>query len=484
MYNGGVNLEEIARILVLECRLSKTQPLIVGVSGGPDSLCLLDVLMCLEYPVIVAHLDHALRVESAAEAQKVEAFARERGVAFVIEREDVGEYARREKLSVEEAARLVRYRFLFTQAERYGAQAVAVAHTADDQVETVLMHLLRGAGLAGLRGMNYWSEGGVWQGNLPLVRPLLGVWRDEVLAYCRQRGLQPSFDLSNQDTTYFRNRLRHELIPYLTRFNPQVRGVLWRMAQALQGDYEVLQEVTRDVWKRCCLQVGEDFVTLSFAELQQLSRGLQRRVMRSAIAQLRPGLRDIDFLAVEKGLSFLAQPVSCRLVDWVAGLRLYWENERLFVVSGNRLPVEEDWPQVEQGVEMLLRVPGQLSLLQGWAITAELLNVERLDGVLVDAAQDAYQAWLDADRLILPLLVRSRRAGDRFEPLGMGGHTMKLSDFWINVGLSPRARPGWPLICSNGKIAWVPGFRPAHFCRLTSETRRAVHLTCYRRTSG
>lgn len=479
-----MNLEEIACILVSECRLSKTQPLVVGVSGGPDSLCLFDILMRLEYPVIVAHLDHALRAESAAEAQKVETFARKQGVPFVIERKDVGEYARREKLSVEEAARLVRYRFLFAQAERFGAQAVAVAHTADDQVETVLMHLLRGAGLAGLRGMNYRSEGGIWQGNLPLVRPLLGVWRNEVLAYCQQRGLQPSFDLSNQDITYFRNRLRHEFIPYLTRFNPQVKEVLWRMAQALHGDYEVLQEVTRDVWKRCCLQVGGDFVVLSFTELRRLSRGLQRSVMRSAIAQLRPGLRDIDFRAVEKGVSFLAQPVSGRLVDWVAGLQLYRENERLFVVSGNRLPVDEDWPQVEQEVETLLHVPGQLSLLQGWVMTAELLDIEGLDGVLANVAHDAYQAWLDADRLMLPLLVRSRRAGDRFEPLGMGGHTMKLSDFWINAGLSPRARPGWPLICSGGKIAWIPGFRPAHFCRLTGETRRAVHLTCLRKTSS
>ncbi len=484
MYNGSVDLQDVARVLSSECRLNKTQPLVVGVSGGPDSLCLLDVLIRLGYPVIVAHLDHALRAESAVEARRVEAFARSRQVPCVIEREEVGEIAKRERLSIEEAARLVRYRFLFAQAERFSAQAVAVAHTADDQVETVLMHLLRGAGLAGLCGMSYRSEPGLWGGKQPLVRPLLGVWRSEVLEYCHQQGLQPSFDLSNQDTTFFRNRLRLELIPYLTTYNPQVKEVLWRMAQALRGDYEVLQEVTRSVWERCCLRFREDFVCLSFPELRRLSAGLQRSVLRKAIAHLRPGLRDIDFRVAEKGLSFLAQPVNARAVDWAAGLRLYLEDERLFVVAGNRLPVEEDWPQVAQGVELSLQVPGRLSLLQGWVVEAQSLEVKGGSELLAGAGKDAYQAWLDADCLTMPLVVRSRRAGDRFEPLGLGGHTMKLSDFWINAALSPRARPGWPLVVSGEKIAWIPGFRPAHFCRLTEQTRRVVHLICHREIGG
>jgi len=484
VYNESMNVQEIARVLALECRLTKTQPLVVGVSGGPDSLCLLDVLLQLGYPLAVAHLDHALRTESAAEAQQVEAFARKCGVPFVIEREDVWEVARCERLSIEEAARMVRYRFLFAQAERFGAQAVAVAHTADDQVETVLMHLLRGAGLAGLCGMSYRSKPGLWGGKLPLVRPLLGVWRSEVLEYCQQQGLQPSFDLSNRDRTFFRNRLRLELIPYLTTYNPQVKGVLWRMAQALRGDYEVLQEVTRNVWERCCLRDGGDFVCLSLTELQRLSAGLQRSVMRQAVAHLRPSLRDIDFRAVEKGLSFLAEPVRGRAVDWVAGLRLYLEDERMFVVTGKNLPVEADWPQVEQGIELPLRVPGRLSLLQGWVIEADLLEVEKVEELLSGAGKDAYQAWLDADSLTMPLFVRSRKVGDRFEPLGLGGHTMKLSDFWINAGLSVRARPGWALVCSGKKIAWIPGFRPAHFCRLTDQTRRVVHLICYRETDS
>lgn len=479
-----MNLEEIARLLISVCGLNKTQPLMVGVSGGPDSLCLLDVLVRLGYPVIVAHLDHALRAESAAEAHQVEAFACSRQVPCVIERQDVSEVARRERLSIEEAARLVRYRFLFAQAERFGAQAVAVAHTADDQVETVLMHLLRGAGLAGLCGMSYRSEPGLWGGKLPLVRPLLGVWRSEVLEYCRQQGLQPSFDLSNQDTTFFRNRIRLELIPYLATYNPQVKEVLWRMAQVLRGDYEILQQMAHNVWERCCLRVGNDFVCLSFAELQTLSIGLQRSVLRQAIAHLRPSLRDIDFRAVEKGLSFLAKPVHLRAVDWVAGLRLYLEGDRLFVVAGNRLPVEEDWPQIAQGVEFSLHVPGRLPLLQGWVVEAQLLEVQSVDELLASAGGDAYQAWLDADCVILPLMVRSRRAGDRFEPLGLGGHSMKLSDFWINAALSLRARPGWPLICSEEKIAWIPGFRPAHFCRLTDRTRRVVHLICHREIGG
>ena len=163
--------------------------LVVGVSGGADSVCLLDSLHRLGLPLVAAHFDHGLRDESKEDACRVEALVKDMGLPFQQARKDVRALAAREGLSIEEAARKARYRFLFDTARSHQAQAVAVAHTADDQVETVLMHLLRGAGLGGLKGISSRLVIPEWDENLPLVRPLLGVWRSETEAWCAEKKL-------------------------------------------------------------------------------------------------------------------------------------------------------------------------------------------------------------------------------------------------------------------------------------------------------
>src|SRR4030067_3134889 len=180
-------------ILLDECQLEPTRKVLIGVSGGPDSLCLLDVLTQLGYPLVVAHFNHQLRPEAQLEAEQVRRFAESHGLSFVMGERDGRSFAREQRLSLEEAARVARYRFLFEQTEESGAQAVAVAPTADDQVETVLMHLLRGSGLAGLKGMSPRATPNSWSQTIPPVRPLLGVGRSEGLAYCEERGLKPFF---------------------------------------------------------------------------------------------------------------------------------------------------------------------------------------------------------------------------------------------------------------------------------------------------
>ena len=206
-----MELQVFLKTVQEQCHLQPDQPVLVGVSGGPDSLCLLDLFSRLEFPLIVAHFDHALRPESARDAEYVRSLAAAYGKAFTTTRQDVALYAQTAHLSLEEAARQARYRFLFEQAQVYSAQAVAVAHTADDQVETVLMHLLRGSGLDGLKGMPFRTEFPGWQPQLPLVRPLLTTWRAEVEEYCRLRQLEPLYDPTNRETLYYRNRLRLDL---------------------------------------------------------------------------------------------------------------------------------------------------------------------------------------------------------------------------------------------------------------------------------
>ena len=287
------------------CLLQPQKPLLVAVSGGPDSLCLLDALWRLGFSPVVAHLDHQLRSSSGSEAETVRQAAIERGLEFTLGRQDVHAQADKNGLSIEEAARGARYGFLFAQAAQVGAQAVAVGHTADDQVETVLMHLLRGAGLSGLKGMLYRQLPNAWSQDIPLVRPMLGVWRDEIWGYLQEHSLMPVIDESNLDTRFYRNRLRRELIPYLENYNPRLRQSIWRMADLLTGDHETLEMLIDSIWQACVRQEGATFVEFEASALRSQPIGLQRRILRKGIDHLRPGLRDVDYASLERALNFL-----------------------------------------------------------------------------------------------------------------------------------------------------------------------------------
>jgi tRNA(Ile)-lysidine synthase len=370
----------------------------------------------------------------------------------------------------------LRYRHLFTQAQAFGAQAVAVGHNADDQVETVVMHLLRGAGLSGLKGMQFSILPNPWSKTIPLVRPLLGIWRMEIEEYVKTRGLEPIFDRSNLDTTFFRNRLRHELIPYLEGYNPRIREGLRRVAQVLEGDHEVLMVVVNKAWEDCVVSQGDRYVAFDTSRLESQLLGVQRRLVRRAIADIRPGLRDVDFDTVMRAIDFLSHPTRTHQIDLGLGLRLFIERDTLYIAAwGADLPLE-DWPQIPEGRTISMQVPGLLPLEGEWRLRVEVWEdvAGARERALVN--QDPYQAWVDPGQQQNELVVRARRPGERFQPMGMGGHSLKLSDFMINVKLPQRARKKWPLVCLNDDIIWIPGLRLAHNYRVTESTREVVYL--------
>ena len=445
--------------LLEACHLDRQQAVLVAVSGGPDSLCLAHLLWRFGYPLVIAHLDHGLRPESAVEAKTVQRLAESLGAQFAGAYQDVGTYAAQNSLSIEEAARILRYCFLFQQADQLEVQAVAVGHTADDQVETVLMHLLRGAGLSGLRGMSYRSLPNPWSQAIPLVRPLLGVWREEIMEYLLRAGLQPSLDASNLDRRYYRNRLRHELIPQLEALNPGARQRIWMMAALVRDEDEAIEEVVEKAWSQCCLDDGEEAVAFDANQLQSQPKGVQRRLVRKAIARLRPGLRDIDHEAVERALDFQALPTRSGQMDLAAGLRLEMEGERLWIAAWEAYLPGANWPQLLPGEALLPAIPGEVQLASGWRLRAEILPGDGTNLARATANADPYQAWLDLNCLSQPLQVRARLPGERFRPLGMGGHSLKLSDFMVNVGLPRQRRANWPLLVAGGEIAWVAGYR-------------------------
>ncbi len=452
------------------CRISRKGEIVLGVSGGADSLCMLDALHRAGYALRVAHFDHGLRSDSSAESARVGQLAAARGLSFQTQGADTGRYARENRLSIEEAARILRYRFLLEVAEERGASAVAVAHTADDQVETVFMHLLRGSGLAGLRGMRPRIRLPEFDSAVPIVRPLLGFWRSEVVQYCRENGLKPVVDPSNQDRRYLRNRIRHDMLPLLEQNAPHLGQRILQMAEILAEDETVLDDLVERARQRVETHSSATVVGLDRQRFSDQPVALQRRLVRNAVSQLLPGLRDLDFEAVERARSALLAPASGQRADLAGGLQLFVSAGQGWIAAGESHLPARGWPQLISPAPQELPLPGALHLEAGWRLLSE-----RRTG-RPEISGDPYRAVFDADGLRQPLLVRGRSPGDRFQPLGMNAGSIKVADLMINEKIPRHLRQRWPLVCSQDQILWLPGLRQSRLFRVTDQTRNCVYL--------
>jgi len=461
---------------------------VVGVSGGVDSLCLLHVLWRLaperDVRLHVGHLEHGIRgTESREDARFVRATCVDWGVPVSIKRVNVPALAERRGLAIEEAARQARYLYLGELARSLDAEVVAVAHHADDQVETVLMHILRGSGLAGLRGMRPATRlddlrlgeledaPRVPCAGIRLVRPLLYVERADIERYAREHDLRPRFDRSNLYTTFYRNRLRHELIPYLETYNPNIREVLRRTAEVAAGDYEVLRDVLIRTWPSVVRGETDVAIRFDLTALRGLQDGLLRSILREGIHRLRRSLRNINWVHVEDALRIVRHGDTGTAATLPAGLVLSLGYDDAVLAPEGYRPPAPDMPYLK-GDPVPVRIPGRTALSGGWSLHTRIIPKGELPEGW-DAAPHPYVAYLDADRLPDPLLVRTRRPGDRLRPLGMGG-SQKVSDLMINRKVPRAERDVHPILAGNGEIVWVIGLHVDGSYALSDETRRVL----------
>lgn len=288
--------------------LAGDRAVVLAVSGGADSICMADAALAMHKgkpAFIIAHLNHHLRAgESDDDAQFVQGFAAQRGVPCEIGHADVRALAKSHKVSIEVAARDARYAFLADVAMRHGATSVALAHHAGDQAETVLLRLLRGAGLAGLRGMSARSPlpGAP---HLTAVRPVLRTTREEIEQYCRERKLDWRHDASNDDVLHHtRNRIRHELLPLLAQYNPNIRATLARLADTLASDFEIVETTTRETFDHIATE-GRGAVKVDRTAWRGLSAGLQRATLREAVRRLKGDTTQLSYAAIEEARDVL-----------------------------------------------------------------------------------------------------------------------------------------------------------------------------------
>ncbi len=443
------------------------QTIVIGISGGPDSACLAHLLVQMRDSLGIvlhgAHLNHGLRGEAAdADAEYVAKLLSDLAVPATIGKEDVAAYQHRHRLSLDEAARQVRYAFLAQVAQQVGAAAVAVGHTADDQAETILLHLVRGSGLAGLVGMRPKTELGLGPTPSPVtvIRPLLSVRRSETTAYCQAQGLAPRQDASNQWLEPRRNWLRHQVMPLLEAINPAVGLALGRAATLVADDLAFLESEASRLFSEVA-QATAERVAFERATLLGMPSVLRRYLLRRGIQHLwgdLAGLESSHLLAMEKALLS------------GAGRQVHLPRGLVFAVEHHTatLAAAEATLALGEG-EYSLDVPG-VPLIPGWKVTAELEPARP-----EDRTWQGFSASLDAAACGQPLVVRQRRPGDRFHPLGLP-QPKKLQDFLVDAHVPRRLRDALPLVVSPSGIVWVVSHRIAEWAKLTPNTRQVLCL--------
>jgi tRNA(Ile)-lysidine synthase len=481
--------------------ISPEEIIVIGVSGGADSVCLLHVLAeyrkRLGIKLHVAHLNHLLRgTESEADAKYVSSLADSLGIPIAIDEQDVAAYRIVRNCSIEEAARELRYAFLGRVAKEIGANRIAIGHTRDDHVETILMHILRGTGINGLCGLARCSpmaydeqasssstkKANATQGqrsDFLIIRPLLDITREETASYCHEYQLDPRVDSSNLSLSFFRNRLRLQLLPLLRQYNPSLDQALLRLADIAKEDNVFIEQQASELWDEVVRQENKT-IYLDKKQLASLPIALQRQLLRAAVTKLAGDARDIEAGHIEAARNLINKPVGKRisLPHGFICQRGYNEIVVTSTASQSQLP---PCPFPPLPGEVTLRVPGKTAF-PGWEVIASIVR-ERTDsppsrytaGTNGETCQGNLVADFDLHKTGTKLFVRQRRPGDRFQPLGMR-IPKKLHEFMVDAKIPRSWRDHIPIVCSPQQIVWVVGWRTDDRVKVTESGEEILRL--------
>ena len=457
-----------------ECGVTTTDLLVVAVSGGPDSLSLLHALHKLsgdDGPRLhCAHLDHGLRgAASTVDAAFVADQCHSLGIPLTSEAVDVEEIRALRRLSIETAAREVRYEFLSRVVRAQGARAVVLGHTADDQAETILMNIVRGSGLAGLQGMRPSSKRVIGGTELLVLRPLLAIGKRDTLGFCRALGLEPRLDKTNLSTAATRNMLRLEAIPLLERLNPAVREALLRLSRNATQGVAHLDHEADEAWDDMARH-ELSVVTLRKASLAAMDPAVRAHLLRRAVLEAKGDLDRLDHGHIEHMAQLVSGPAG-RSLDLPGGLLFSVDFEDVTFSIGGTVPV----PATIDG-DHDIAVPGE-TRVEPWNISARVMNRIEWERAAEKPTSDANVAYLSFAAM-RDIQVRSRRAGDRFQPLGLSGHK-KLQDFMVDSHVPRETRDATPLVIAGGRIAWVVGWRIAEWARVTEDDDTVLELELF-----
>ena len=454
--------------------LPKGSSVLVGVSGGPDSMALLHTLVAVSHHlsirVGVAHLNHCLRpVDADQDAKFVMEAARKYGVPFYVKSKDILKERKNSGLSLEETARNARYRFFHEVCREKGFDKIAVGHHQEDNAELILLYLLRGSGPVGM--------GGILPVRDNIVRPLIRVSRREILGFLASQNMTYRLDASNFDERFLRNRIRHQLIPLMEKnYNPRISESLNRLGNILQAEEQWMNQLVAPIFDQTVADRAKGRIILSVSRLVNLPVAALRRVLRRAIQEVKGDLKRIAFSHVDAVIDLTTRNRADGILDLPDRIRVSKQADLLIMTKENT-PLRRTPSAFDQapGLNYLYTI-SESGVINGNTLylqeTGTFIKFTRTHaGDFLSIPEDnAHMAFFDWNRLQFPLTIRSHKAGDRFTPLGMTG-TQSVKKFFINNKIRPDIRAKIPIFLCGETIAWIGGYRIADPVKVTQKTR-------------
>ena len=435
---------------------------VIGLSGGPDSMALLYVLLDIveiDFNIYIAHVNHGVRGDDAlADEIFVKNLAKKLNLPYYSTRVNMEQYAKDKGISSEEAGRELRYGFFRKILAELGGGKIAVAHNKNDQAETLLMRLLRGTGIDGLRGMDFISD--------DIIRPILNIERSEIEKFLKDRNIETRLDKTNLEPIYNRNKIRLELIPYIEEnFNPNIIDTLWRTSRIATIDSDFLEEYTKKAYDKIVKKKGKHSIILNRELFLKEEQSIQQRIIRNTIININGSIQGISEKHVVNILDLFREGDTGKSIDIIDNL--------VAKTSYNEIIIEkkEDFNPKDYLYEILIEDTTYIEDL-GLEITTELTTVDKVNFNNIDR----FTKYFDYNKIDGKLYIRNRKPGDRFVPYGMKG-SKKIKDYFIDEKIPKDERNKIPILIDNKNIIWIMGLRISDLYKITKCTEKVLKIS-------
>ncbi|MBS4537577.1 tRNA lysidine(34) synthetase TilS [Clostridium sp. D2Q-11] len=442
--------------------INKNDSVIVGVSGGPDSMFLLSILYEIQkiedFNIIVCHVNHGVRgIESDQDEEFVKNTCKDLNIPFYSIKVDMDQYAKENNLTSEEAGRELRYRFFRKTLAKYGKGSIAVAHNRNDQAETLLMRFIRGTGIDGLKGMDY--------KNNDIIRPVLDIARDDIEKYIEDNKISVRIDKTNKMDIYRRNSIRLNLIPMIEKdYNPSIIDTLYRTSWIMERDSNFINDYTNDIFRNI-VKITSNNVQINTKDLMKIHKAIQYRLIRLSIEQVIGHLKGVEEVHIQSIINIATNNTTGKKITISNNVEAYISYDKLILQTKK----EKDISKIDSILD--LNNSNYISELD-LDIRFEIIenNIENIK------SKDMFIKYFDYDKIEGDLFIKNRESGDRFKPLGMKG-TKKLKDYFIDEKIPRDERDSTPLIYDKHGILWVVGHRISEDYKIDKSTKKVLKIS-------
>ena len=442
--------------------IQKGDKIVVGLSGGPDSVCLLHILSRLkeelDLEIYAAHLNHQIRgIEAQKDAFYISKLCEEMGITFFIKSINVPEYCEKNGVSIEEGARKLRYEMFYEIKNNTRANKIAIGHNLNDQAETILMRMMRGTGLQGLKGIEYIRDG-------VIIRPILDIERNDIEEYCKQNKLNPRIDKTNLESIYTRNKIRLELIPYMKdNFNSNIIESIVRMGNSLRSDNDYIESEALIKFKEVS-NIKSDSVELNLNPYINLHNSMKVRILRNSIKHILGDTNFIDQRHIDDIIELEDESKIDKVINLPRGIYVYRKKNSI-ILTNKEIVIEE--------IEFCYNIPSN-----GFIKVKEIGTIIETQVVSIDkykrSKSDKSCKWFDFNKIKGGIVVRNRRSGDKIK---LSGGSKKIKDLFIDIKIPKEDRCKVPVIADDQGILSVGDFRNSENYKIDEETKEVLKVS-------